>query len=328
MRQLTSLDAQFLNVESPTTVGHVGSLIVVDPATAPDGVWDVEAVRDLLEARLHLAAPLRQRLVEVPLGLGRPYWVDDPHFDLEFHLRELALPAPGSREQLGEQVAQDPRPPAGPDPAAVGGLRHHRPRGRQGSLLLQDPPRGDRRGLRVGDPRDGDGPAPGAPGGGPGGPAVRAAADAEHRRPAATRCRFTGGQPARGGPRRCPGRWPTSTRCRGSATVPGVRLVSEAAGAVGRALGQRPVGLDARDLRAPAHPAQRPDNGSPTLRLRLRAARRRQACQGPLRHDGQRRRDDVDREHPASLAARPRRAATHASDRRRTGLGAHRGPDR
>jgi WS/DGAT/MGAT family acyltransferase len=106
MRQLTALDAQFLNVESPTTVGHVGSLIVLDPGTAPGGVWNLESVRDVFEPRLHLAAPLRQRLVEVPLGLGRPYWIDDPHFDIEFHLRELALPAPGTREQLGEQVAR------------------------------------------------------------------------------------------------------------------------------------------------------------------------------------------------------------------------------
>ena len=106
MRQLTALDAQFLNVETPTTVGHVGSLILLDPGTAPDGTWDLESVRAVFEPRLHLAAPLRQRLVEVPLGLGRPYWVDDPHFDLEFHLRELALPAPGNDAQLGEQVAR------------------------------------------------------------------------------------------------------------------------------------------------------------------------------------------------------------------------------
>ncbi|MGZ4473641.1 MAG: wax ester/triacylglycerol synthase family O-acyltransferase, partial [Nocardioidaceae bacterium] len=106
MRQLTSLDAQFLNVESPTTVGHVGSLVVLDPSTAPGGAWSLETVRDVFEPRLHLAAPLRQRLVEVPLGIGRPYWVDDPHFDIEFHLREVALPAPGTDEQLGEQVAR------------------------------------------------------------------------------------------------------------------------------------------------------------------------------------------------------------------------------
>ena len=106
MRQLTSLDAQFLNVESPTTVGHVGSLIVLDPSTAPSGEWTLESVREVLEPRLHLAEPFRQRLVQVPLGLGRPYWIDDPHFDVEFHLRELALPAPGSLNQLGEQVAR------------------------------------------------------------------------------------------------------------------------------------------------------------------------------------------------------------------------------
>jgi WS/DGAT/MGAT family acyltransferase len=110
MRQLTALDAQFLHVESPTTVGHVGSLVVVDPSTVPStvpgGRWDLDTVRAVLEPRLHLAAPFRQRLVEVPLGLGRPYWVDDPHFDVEFHLRELALPAPGTDVQLGEQVAR------------------------------------------------------------------------------------------------------------------------------------------------------------------------------------------------------------------------------
>lgn len=106
MRQLTSLDAQFLNVESTTTQGHVGSLILLDPSTASGGQVSLESVRAVLEPRLHLAAPLRQRLVEVPLGLGRPYWADDPHFDIEFHLRELALPGPGTSEQLGEQVAR------------------------------------------------------------------------------------------------------------------------------------------------------------------------------------------------------------------------------
>jgi WS/DGAT/MGAT family acyltransferase len=106
MQRLTPLDAQFLNVETPTTVGHVGSLIVLDPPDAPGVEWNLELVRSVFEPRLHLAAPLRRRLVEVPLGLGHPYWVDDPHFDIEFHLRELALPSPGTDEQLGEQVAR------------------------------------------------------------------------------------------------------------------------------------------------------------------------------------------------------------------------------
>ena len=106
MRQLSPLDAQFLMIESPTTVGHVGSLIVLDPSTTPGGVWDLDTVREVIEARLHLSPIFRQRLVQVPLGLTRPYWVDDPHFDIEFHLRELAIPAPGSDQQLGEQVAR------------------------------------------------------------------------------------------------------------------------------------------------------------------------------------------------------------------------------
>src|SRR5690606_30011058 len=66
----------------------------------------LERLRALLEPRLHLAPPFRQRLVNVPLGLGHPYWVDDPDFDIEFHLRELALPRPGDDVQLGEQIAR------------------------------------------------------------------------------------------------------------------------------------------------------------------------------------------------------------------------------
>ena len=106
MRRLSSLDAQFLNIEDRTTTGHVGAVVLLDPSTATGGRYDLETVRDLLEPRLHLAPPLRRRLVEVPLSLGYPYWVDDPDFDLEYHLREVGLPQPGSPEQLGEQVAR------------------------------------------------------------------------------------------------------------------------------------------------------------------------------------------------------------------------------
>ncbi|CAN5183489.1 wax ester/triacylglycerol synthase family O-acyltransferase [soil metagenome] len=106
MRVLTELETQLLTLESPTTTGHVGSLVLLDPATSPGGSWGVDDVRAVMEARLHLAPQLRQRLVEVPLGLGPPSWVEDPHFDIEFHLREVALPAPGTSEQLGEQVAR------------------------------------------------------------------------------------------------------------------------------------------------------------------------------------------------------------------------------
>ena len=105
-QQLSSLDAEFLYVESATTVGHVGALLMLDPASAPGGQLSLDRVREVLEPRLHLAPQLRQRLVRVPLGLGLPYWIDDPDFDIEFHLRDIGLPGLGSGEQLAEQVAR------------------------------------------------------------------------------------------------------------------------------------------------------------------------------------------------------------------------------
>ena len=106
MRQLTSLDAQFLALETPRQAGHVGGVAILDPSTAPGGTLGCAAMKDLLDERLPLLPPFRWRLAEVPFGLDYPYWVDDPDFDLDFHVRELALPAPGSNEQLAEQVAR------------------------------------------------------------------------------------------------------------------------------------------------------------------------------------------------------------------------------
>ena len=88
-----SLDAQFLNVESARIYGHVAFLGIYDPSTAPGGKLGAAEVKRLLEERLHLLPPLRWRLVEVPLGLDLPYWADDPDFDLDFHVRETAMPA-------------------------------------------------------------------------------------------------------------------------------------------------------------------------------------------------------------------------------------------
>ena len=106
MRQLTSLDAQFLAVESARTYGHVGGLAVYDPATAPGGALGVEDLCRLVGDRIHLLPPFRWRLVGVPLGLDHPYWVEDPDFDLDFHIRESAVPPPGDDRQLAETVAR------------------------------------------------------------------------------------------------------------------------------------------------------------------------------------------------------------------------------
>ena len=106
MRQLTSLDAQFLALESDRQTGHVGGLAVLDPSTAPQGRVGLAELRSLVRERLPLLPPLRWRLAEVPLGLDYPYWVDDEDFDLDYHVRELALPKPGSDKQLADQVAR------------------------------------------------------------------------------------------------------------------------------------------------------------------------------------------------------------------------------
>jgi diacylglycerol O-acyltransferase len=106
VRQLTSLDAQFLAVESGRTYGHVGSLCVYDPSTAPGGELTIKDVCHMVSERLHLLPPFRWRLVNVPLGLDLPYWVEDPDFDLDFHIRESAIPPPGDDRKLAETVSR------------------------------------------------------------------------------------------------------------------------------------------------------------------------------------------------------------------------------
>src|SRR4051794_5436771 len=106
MRQLTSLDAQFLGVETARTFGHVGGFAVYDPASAPGGELTIQDVCDLVGERLHLLPPFRWRLAEVPFGLDLPYWIEDPDFDIDFHIRESAVPPPGRDRQIAETVAR------------------------------------------------------------------------------------------------------------------------------------------------------------------------------------------------------------------------------
>ena len=85
---------------------HVGIMAILDPAAARGGCLTVEEVRSLVGSRLHLIDPLRWRLRQVPLGLDLPYWADSATPDLEHHIREIGLPAPGTDEQLAAQVAR------------------------------------------------------------------------------------------------------------------------------------------------------------------------------------------------------------------------------
>ena len=106
MRQLTALDQQFLALEDSRHVGHVGALAILDPSTAPGGKVTLEDLQALIAERLPLVPPFRWRLVEVPFALDYDYWIDDPDFDLDFHVRELALPPGGTELKLADQVAR------------------------------------------------------------------------------------------------------------------------------------------------------------------------------------------------------------------------------
>jgi len=103
MERLTGLDASFLYLETPSLHMHVSMAAVFDPSTVPGG-YSFEKLRDLVGSRLALAPVFRRRLVEVPLRLGHPYWIDDQDFDLDYHVRRAALPSPGGIEELARYV--------------------------------------------------------------------------------------------------------------------------------------------------------------------------------------------------------------------------------
>ena len=268
--RLTAVDASFLAQEGPSSHMHVGAVMVFEGP--PPGYVDfVNQIR----ARLHLVPRYRQKLAFPPLETGRPVWVDDPSFNLEYHVRHTALPKPGSEEQLRNLAARihsqqlDRSKPlwetwlvqgledgrfaliskthhavvdgiAGVDLATVmfdpsPSRRPSRPRASRGART----PSRRRRPRRARDPRDGA-------------HAVRA-----------RRARARRGAPADGVARR------------------------DARGARGRRRGR--VG-DAQPRAG--HAAQRRDRAAPALRVPARGARGLQARQERVRRDRQRRRAD------------------------------------
>lgn len=94
MEELSGLDASFLYLETPNAPMHIGSMAVIE------GSFEFETFRELILSRIHLVRGFRQRLVTVPLSLDRPYWVDDPNFNIDRHLHHVALPEPRNWKQL------------------------------------------------------------------------------------------------------------------------------------------------------------------------------------------------------------------------------------
>lgn len=100
---LSPLGASFLYLEEPTTVMHVGSVLVLDPG--PDG-FDADRFTRLVASRVAIASRYRQKVRELPGRIATPFWVDAADFDLTYHVRHSALPRPGNQEQLEEFVAR------------------------------------------------------------------------------------------------------------------------------------------------------------------------------------------------------------------------------
>ena len=101
--RLSSLDTSFLHLEDATTPMHVGSVMVFDP---PKEGFDYDQFVQVISDRIAGRRRYRQRVRHVPGRIANPVWVDDPHFDLSYHVRRSALPVPGDQGQLEEFVAR------------------------------------------------------------------------------------------------------------------------------------------------------------------------------------------------------------------------------
>jgi diacylglycerol O-acyltransferase len=105
MQQLTGTDDLFLTMETDSAFGHVASLSILEASEAPVPITR-ERVKEVFSSRLHLLPMFRRRVVEVPFALDHPFWVDDPEFDIDRHIRQVTLRAPGKKKQLARQAAK------------------------------------------------------------------------------------------------------------------------------------------------------------------------------------------------------------------------------
>lgn len=105
MEQLSGLDASFLYLETPDQLMHVCAALVLDPGTVPGG-YDFASFKAELGRRISGVPTFRRKLRQIPWEIDHPVWVDDAEFDLDRHIRQVALPAPGGRAELTALVAE------------------------------------------------------------------------------------------------------------------------------------------------------------------------------------------------------------------------------
>jgi diacylglycerol O-acyltransferase len=101
MEWMSPMDSSFLHLENDTTPMHIGGVSIFEGPPPP-----FEALRAMVAGKLGLVPRYRQKVRSVPLAVGPPVWVDDPHFSLDYHIRHTAIPAPGTEEQLRQMAGR------------------------------------------------------------------------------------------------------------------------------------------------------------------------------------------------------------------------------
>ena len=101
MEWMSPMDASFLHIEGPNNPMHIGGVSIFEGPAPP-----FERLEEMVGSKLDAVPRYRQKVRFVPLGIGRPVWVDDPHFSLTYHLRHSALPAPGTEDILRRTAAR------------------------------------------------------------------------------------------------------------------------------------------------------------------------------------------------------------------------------
>lgn len=104
--QLSSMDGTFLFTDTRNTPETIGNFGIYDPSTARDGFVRFKDILRTFETRLDRVPGFTRKIMRVPMDLDRPYWIEDENFDLEYHVRHLALPKPGDWRQLQIQIAR------------------------------------------------------------------------------------------------------------------------------------------------------------------------------------------------------------------------------
>jgi diacylglycerol O-acyltransferase len=105
LKRLSGLDAAFIAAETPSNHMHMMAVMLLDPTTIPGG-YSFEKFKGFIASRLHVVPPLRRRLLEVPLGLARPFWVEEDEINVDLHVRRVAVPRPGGPRELAA-MAED-----------------------------------------------------------------------------------------------------------------------------------------------------------------------------------------------------------------------------